>query len=112
MPTTRYGLSCHTQEDKQLIEWLDSFPTPRKRNEVIKQILLDRINGVEPKQSVSSNRINDEQFEQLQNGIEKIYRKVVMMKYSEQEEPETDSGELTEEQIEQAEKNLVSGLDF
>lgn len=104
MPSTRYSFSCHTKEDKELIEWLDSFPTVRQRNQAIKDKLL----------SVGQNKPQDgidrESIEQIMKMLERVLREISNMRFVETTS-DKESDELSAEDEQTAIDNLLGALD-
>jgi len=111
MPSTRYGFSCHTKEDKDLIEALDNFPTVRKRNEEIKRILKNYFLGVTD--SNTTVNISDELNEKLDNMTTELSRLNYMVANIKtvQANPETNNDALDDNEAQEAIDNLLGALD-
>ena len=71
MPSTSYRFSCHTEQDIDLIQWLDSFPG-RERTVVVKRALRLFIRDT---QSTTADKL-----ERLEDTLAKVLREVVSMK--------------------------------
>lgn len=102
MPTTRYTFTPHTLHDRDLIEFLDSFPHARERNLWVKEILRQAIvsEGFSEDGMFPANRLDslEEKLVQILREISKI-RKLGVAATPEQHDMDADAQE-------EAEKNL------
>jgi len=111
MPSTRISLSLHTADDKDLVTWVDGFSSPRKRNDKIKEILRNHINGVieTDKQVIVNN--NDEKLNELIEKTEKVYRELMKIKTQAVSLKEEEvSGEISEQDEQKAIDNILRSL--
>jgi len=113
MPSTKISLSLHTADDKDLVAWVDGFSSPRKRNEKIKEILRNSINGiVETDKKIIVNN-NDEKLDELIAKTERVYRELMRIKtqaVSFKEEERSD--EISEQEQDAAIENILRSLDW
>ena len=102
MPTTRYTFTPHTLHDRELIEFLDSFPHARERNLWVKEVLRQAIvsEGFSEDGMFPTDRLDslEEKLVQILREISRI-RKSGVATTPEQHDMDADAQE-------EAEKNL------
>jgi len=105
MPSTFYRFTCNTEQDIDLIQWLDSFPS-RERTVVVKRALRLFIRDT---QSTTADKL-----ERLEDTLAKVLREVVSMKREgvsvQNNEPRV-TEELTETDLEEITRNISSIMD-
>ena len=105
MPSTSYRFTCNTEQDIDLIQWLDSFPS-RERTVVVKRALRLFIRDT---QSTTADKL-----ERLEDTLAKVLREVVSMKregVSVQNNQPHVTEELTETDLEEITRNISSIMD-
>jgi len=104
MPSTSYRFSCNTEQDIDLIQWLDSFPS-RERTVVVKRALRLFIRDT---QSTTADKL-----ERLEDTLAKVLREVVSMKREgmtvQNTEPRT-TEEITASDLGEITQNISSML--
>ena len=103
MPTTRYTFTPHTLHDRDLIEFLDSFPHARERNLWVKEVLRQAIvaEGFSEDGMFPADRLDslEEKLVQILREISKIRKSGVAIAQQQQHDMDADAQE-------EAEKNL------
>ena len=103
MPSTYYRFSCNTEQDIDLIQWLDSFPS-RERTVVVKRALRLFIRDT---QSTTADKL-----ERLEDTLAKVLREVVSMKQEgivQNVEPHA-TDEITETDLDEISQNISEML--
>ena len=99
MPSAPYRLSCNTEKDLDIIQFLDTF-TSRERSVVLKKIIRDSWKKDDP----------NEQLEEILNSTSRIFKLLAELKKSgvTTKEAQDLQEELSNIDISEAEKNILS----
>ena len=107
MPTTRYTFSTHTQDDRDIIDFLDSFKS-RDRTIIVKEAIRLYMEKQEELETIA--KFDENKMENIENKLSEIFHELMEIKRKGLQTP-SNSDKINSDTVIDEDEQFLKNLD-